>query len=434
MVSLAIDIGASSGRLILSSQEESVRTLKEIHRFQTPSFQENGHIFWDAEVLFKEILLGLKKVKEAGQLPERIGIDTFGVDYALLDQDGALLGPVSSYRDERTLKAKASFLTPETIFEESGIQPQSFDTVYQLACDKENGLLAKAKHLIFLPSYLAYRLTGVLQNERSIVSTSGLFDARRDDYSPKLLEALGLKSDFFAPLVEAGTLIGPFQKAIVDEVGFSAQVYAALEHDTASAFAGSLSETNEVLISSGTWSLLGSVLPKPIVSEEAYRAGFTNELSHRGEVRFLKNVTGMWMVSRLMKESPSPRAITEVVTLATEARGYPGFFDATDERLLNPDSMSKALLELLRERHFVLPKNEGELYYAVFHSLARSYALAIKQMSQLTGQTYSAIRIFGGGSKNELLNQLTSLESHLPVFRGPAEATAFGNIRSINAK
>jgi rhamnulokinase len=431
MIALAIDVGASSGRLILSFQEDGRPILKEVYRFQTPLIHNADHFFWDVEGLLREMIAGLKKVKEGGIFPERIGIDTFGVDYALLDDKGVLLAPVSSYRDERTIAAKANFLSPETIFQETGIQPQSFDTVYQLAADQASGILPRAKQLLFLPSYLAYRLTGVLQNERSIVSTSGLFDGRSNDYSPKLLGALHLTKAFFAPLVEAGTCIGPFKKEIADEVGFSAQVYAALEHDTASAFYGSGSKTHEVLISSGTWSLLGSIVGEPIVTSETYQAGFTNELSHKNEVRFLKNVTGMWMVNRLMKESPVSRPIAQVVGMARDGRDYLGYFDATDERLLNPDDMKAELLSLLRERHFALPKNEAELYYSVFHSLARSYALAIQQMSRLTGQNFSAIRIFGGGSKNELLNELTSAESRLPVFRGPVEATALGNIRSI---
>jgi len=428
---LAIDIGASSGRHILVHEEDGHVVLEELYRFTTPLFEKDGHFFWDVEALFREVVAGLKAAAQKGRIPERIGIDTFGVDYALLDGDDRLLSPIVSYRDERTLVAKKEFLTPETVFKETGIQPQSFDSVYQLYCDKKSGLLAKAKTLMFLPSYLAYRLSGVKQNERSILSTSALYDGGRNAYSSLILSSLGLKEEFFPPILEAGSKIGPLRGDVAKEIGYQADVYAALEHDTASAFYGSNAKANDVLISSGTWSLIGCVLKTPIVSQAVYESGFTNELSHQGEVRFLKNVTGMWMVNRLLKECPQYHGVIEAVEQARYST-YSGVFDATDPSLLNPKDMKASLLALLKKSQAPAPKNDEDIFYSVFHSLAVCYANAVKEMERLTGRQFTAILIFGGGSKNELLNELTSKETRLPVYRGPVEATALGNIRSIS--
>ena len=433
MVCLAVDIGATSARLIVSHEKNGAFSLEEIHRFKTPLVQEGeGHCHWDVEKLFSEILFGLKKAKELGEAPDRIGIDCFGVDYALLDENDRLIGDVTSYRDVRTFEAKKEFLTPEGLFLRNGVYPQNFDSVYQLYCDKQSGKLAKAKTFMMLASYLCYRLTGVKQNELSALSTSALLDERTGKLSEETLKDLGISSSLFPEIIPAGTKIGHFAEAVKQEVGYDAEVYAALEHDTASAFFGSGAERGALLLSSGTWSLLGCILPQPIITKEAYEKGFTNELSRPGEVRLLQNIMGMWVVNRL-KEELGIASFSEVTRLASEASAYPGVFDATDDSLSNPESMKDAVLALLTKDGYSAPKDNGELFYCVYHSLAKTYAKAAKGIEQITGSRFSSLCIFGGGVQAEILNRLTEEETNFPVKRGPSEATAIGVLKILFA-
>ena len=430
---LAIDVGATSGRHILAHRNAAgTLEIEEIYRFTTPLVQEeNEHCYWDVEKLFQEVLAGLKKAKELGKIPSRIGIDTFGVDYALLDAQDHLVGHVRSYRDARTASFRESFLSPKRVYELTGIQPHAFDTVYQLAADQASGKLQKASQAIMLPSYLAYLLTGKKQNELSILSTSALMDSRTYTFVPEIINALGITADFFPNPIEAGTKIGAFTAKVAEEVGYQADVYAALEHDTAAAFFGSGAKAGDALLSSGTWSLLGVVLDQPIVTEESYRLGLTNELSHRHEVRFLENITGMWLINRLMKEDPEKPDILTVVKEAEASQAYEGTLDVLEERLMNPESMKEMVDALLKENGCPAPKTFGERYYAIYHSLALCYRDAIRKLEAMTGKNFSALCVFGGGSKNHFLNELTSKVAALPVHTGPSEATAIGNILSI---
>ena len=402
----AVDIGATSGRLLLSSlSEEGKRSLEEVHRFKTPLVDDlDGHCHWDAAALFAEILAGLKKCRELGKEPYLLGIDSFGVDYALLDENDHLIGDVVSYRDARTSGVKERFMAPERLFELTGIQPMEFNSVYQLYLDRESGKLKKAKGLLFFPCYLAYLLTGKKVNELSIASTSGLLVPGGGSFSEEILAELG--------------------------IGFDLEVRAALSHDTAAAFLGSLAKEGEILISSGTWSLIGILSPEPCLSKEAFEKGFSNELSHPGEVRFLKNISGMWMANRLKAEILPDEPITKAVELARKS-SYEGHFDPTANELMNPSTMKEALDLLLRRGGYPLPKTPGDYFKAVYVSLAKEYARSAKELARLTSMTPRGVRIFGGGSKNLYLNELTAVETGLPVFTGPSEATGLGNILSI---
>lgn len=428
---LAIDIGASSGRHILAHKDEKgTLNLEEIYRFKTPLVQEgNGHCHWDVDELFFHVKEGLKKAKELGKIPTRLAIDCFGVDYALLDDKDQLVGEVVSYRDVRTEQAKKEFLTPLNLFLATGVAPQSFDTAYQLYCDKKSGKLAKAKTMLFLPSYLCYLLTGVKANEVSVASTGAILNARTTAYSYEVLHELDISRSFFPPLKEAGTKLGSFKKEIVDEIGYDAFVYLTLEHDTAAAFYGSGAHKDEILLSSGTWSLLGLMLDKPIITNAAYEDGFTNELNRKHEVRFLKNIMGMWLINNIQNEEKI-KTIQEVVTLARKGAGFDGVFDAADPSLLNPQSMKMATIALLR-KNGTPPQNISELLYAVYHSLAKSYAKAIKDLEKMTQRQFRSIRIFGGGVEAKILNDLTEKETGLKVNEGPSEATAIGNLKAI---
>ncbi len=425
---LAVDIGATSARHILAHFENGEMKLEEIHRFKTPLVQQGeGHCYWDVDILFEEILKGMKIAKDLGKAPCKMGIDCFGVDYALLDENDKRIGLVQSYRDVRTFDAQKEFMTPLSLFLANGVYPQNFDSVYQLYCDKKNGKLQKAKTFMMLPSYLCYLLTGVKQNELSALSTSALLDERNEKPNTEILNLLGIDSNLIAPIVTAGSKIGTLNDEISAKVGYSCEVYATLEHDTAAAFHASGAEKGEVLLSSGTWSLLGCILPEPVIHERAYEAGFTNELSRPGEVRFLQNIMGMWIINR-MKDELEISSFGDITSSAKESSSYGGTFDVTDPRLSNPSSMKECVLSLLEEGGHAAPASNGELFYSVYHSLALGYKKAIANMEELTGVKAKGIRVFGGGVKAEILNSLTEETTGLKVSRGPEEATAIGNL------
>lgn len=428
---LAIDIGASSGRLILAHYGEANRlVLEEVHRFKNEIVVgDDGLSRWNVDLLVKEIVEGLKKVGKTGRIPERIGIDTFGVDYALLDENDKLYDGIVSYRDQRTEMAKKEFLTPETLFGLTGVYPHSFNTVYQLYDDQKRGRLERAKTLLMLPSYLAFVLTGKKTNELSIMSTTGLLDNETGELSLPILRNLEVDETIFAPLVEAGARIGDIKEELAKEIGFSSTVYAALEHDTAAAFYGAKRGKGELLLSSGTWSLMGTMRNEAEKGLDAFKADVTNELSYKGEIRFLKNITGMWMVNRLLLDLGEKDIIKAVEE--AKASAYEGTFDANDKRLANPFSMKEAIESVLAEKHD-LPKSNGDYFRAVFNALSDAYAVTMRQLEEMIGTKFSSIVVFGGGSKNEFLNYLTSIKTSLPVFKGPVEATAIGNILSIS--
>ena len=426
---LAVDIGATSARHIIAHLEDGQMRLEEIYRFKTPLVQEGeGHCHWDVDILFDEIIKGMRIAKELGKAPCKMGIDCFGVDYALLDENDERIGLVQSYRDVRTFAAQKEFMTPYSLFSSSGVYPQNFDSAYQLYCDSKSGKLAKAKTFMMLPSFLCYLLTGVKQNELSSLSTSALLDARTYKPSKEILSLLGIDDSLIAPIVNAGTKIGDLTKEMSAKVGYSCEVYATLEHDTAAAFYASNAKEGEALLSSGTWSLLGLVLPSPIICKEAYEAGFTNELSFPKQVRFLQNIMGMWIINR-MKDELQISSFGEITGSAKEGSCYEGYFDVTDSRLSNPESMKECVVALLKENGFAAPSNNGELFYSVYHSLALGYKKAIANMEKITGQKVKGICVFGGGVKAEILNSLTEKITGLPVSRGPEEATAIGNLK-----
>ena len=427
---LAVDIGATSARHVLGHRNPKTNEMEieEIYRFKTPLVSlGNGHCYWDVDKLFEEIVTGLKKAREIGKIPCRIGIDSFGVDYALLDGDDHLVDRVISYRDERTNAAKKEFLSPESLFKKTGIYPNAFNTIYQLYDDKKTGRLSKAKEALMLPSYLVYLLTGVKQNEISILSTSGLLDARTASFEPSLLSELGIDESFFPNPVKAGTVIGHFKKDIVSSLGYDAEVVCVLEHDTASAFYGSNTPKGYAYLSSGTWSLFGGLLDRPIVTDEAFEKSFSNELSLPSEVRFLSNIMGMWVVNRLVSEMPSVDNVLQAVELA-KSSSYSDYFPMNDERLFNPSSMKEAVLSLLKEKGAKEIASEGDLFRAVYLSLAYSYKDALVGLEAMTGERFEGISIFGGGVQNRFLDDLVERIVGRPVYLGPSEATSLGNL------
>ena len=428
---LAIDIGATSGRHIIGYYLKNELIIEEIYRFQTKIIKENDHFYWDIDDLFENVLKGLQVAKELKKIPSRIGIDTFGVDYVLLDADLEAIYPVYSYRDNRGYRVMQSLNSNEEMFFLTGVQPLGYNTIYQLLDDKRTGRLKNAKHFLMLSSYLTYLLTGVLNNEYSSLSTTGIIDTRTKRPVDKIMNMLNVKRDFLVKPIASGTLIGKFKDAIAKTVGYQAQVYASLQHDTASSFFGSNAKDDSILLSSGTWSLIGVNLIHPIINESAYRDGLSNELGIKNTIRFLKNITGMWLINELIKENTKHIDIKEAVLLAEANRHYDGTFNVNDQTLHSPKNLKQKIIKLLLASGYQEPGNDGELYFSVFHSLALLYNKTILDLEKITKKKYQTITVFGGGVKNELLNNLIEEITGLKVIKGPIESTALGNIMSI---
>ena len=424
---LAIDIGASSGRHILGCVQNGKIELEEIYRFENGIETDNGRLIWNLAHLLREVKAGIAKCKTIGKLPKTVAIDTWGVDYVLLDETGGEILPAVSYRDGRTAAvqdAAHALLSPETLYAHTGIQHQNFNTLYQLFCDKQSGKLQNAAHFLMMPEYLSYKLTGVMKNEYTNATTTGLVNAKSKQWDPALLDALGLPKSLFLPLSMPGTPIGDFSEAVQKELGFNAAVLLAPSHDTASAVAACPLEEESVYLSSGTWSLIGAETEEPILCEKARIANFTNEGGVEYRFRFLKNIMGMWLFQNIRKEMNRRFTYDEMMHMAMES-GYRKTFDCNDPSLTAPESMIGAIRSLLGEDLAI-----GDLLSAVYHSLATSYRIAVEEIEALSGKRIRQILIVGGGSKDRYLNALTAHTTGKTVVTGLCEATALGNLLS----
>ena len=430
---LAIDIGASSGRHILGWMENGVLKTEEIYRFPNGMISRNGTEVWDTDALLRHILEGLRRCKESGRIPSTIGIDTWGVDYVLLGENGARLGEAVAYRDPRTagMPEKLEQTLPfKRAYAISGIARESFNTVYQLMADFEKDPARQnAAQLLFMPCYLSYLLTGRARNEYTIASTSGLLDAETRQFAPEILNAAGIPGHLFPdPPAMPGTILGPLRPEIAGQIGYQTDVMLTASHDTASAFHAVPCQPGDAILSSGTWSLLGTVLPRPIRTDAARLSGFTNEGGADG-ILFLRNICGLWILQSLRREFGGDISFSEMTDLAEQGSSYEPVIDTGNSRFLNPASMQEEILSALREQGAPLPAGRQELLYCVNHSLAASYAEAILQMQAVTGTPVTRLTIVGGGGQNKLLNRLTARETALPVTLGPTEGTAEGNLR-----
>lgn len=431
---LAIDIGASSGRHMLGWKENGHWNMEEVYRFPNAFRQQNGHDCWDVEALLQHILEGMKQCKMKGTIPATVAIDTWGVDYVLLDQNRQRLGNAVAYRDNRTqgmdrlLESRLSF---KQHYAYTGIAKQPYNTVYQLMADflEHPEYNQKASQLVFMPCYLTGLLCGKMENEYTIASTSGLLNAETKDWDETVIRAAGIPPAILAKKpVPPGTSLGYLSPEIAEKVGYNCQVVLTACHDTGSAFfAVPAKDQNAVYLSSGTWSLLGTMLPKPVLSTEALEAGFTNEGGVNG-IRFLQNIMGLWMLQRIRSEWKERLSFAEMASLAEQGTNYLPIVDATSQRFLNPDSMIGAVQEELTQSGQPLPQNDAQLLFCVNHSLAVCYARAVQKLQQLTGRCFTSLNIVGGGCNNQLLNRLTQEATGLPVTIGPSEATALGNL------
>ncbi|MDD5601596.1 MAG: rhamnulokinase [Candidatus Izemoplasmatales bacterium] len=428
---LAIDIGASSGRHVIAELDQGEIKLEVIYRFANHPIEKDGSLVWNIDELSFHVIEGLKQAKKLEKCPQSIGIDTFGVDYVCLDSNDQIIGDVYAYRDHRNFAARTAFsqmLNETTQYEITGIQPLVFNTIYQLYADKLSGKLAKARKIMMLPCYLGYYLTGRFQNEYTISSTSGLLNAQTSSWDSQLCGILELDRERFGPMVTPGEVIGKLRQEITKEIGYEATVMAVSSHDTASAVIGSLAAQDTAFLSSGTWSLIGVLENHPVLKEEARIRGFTNEGNYGKQIRFLKNIMGLWMVQEVRREMGNKHSYSEIAEMAASHSDYPGVVDVNDEGFLSPTSMIGAIHKQLQENGFMLPKTDGELYFSLFHSLALKYQASLLEIEQLTQRQITSINIVGGGSRNKLLNHLTEKYCKRPVIAGPIEATALGNI------
>lgn len=424
---LAVDIGASSGRHILGRISGGRMSLKEIYRFENGFTRQDGSLVWDIDSLEKHVTEGIIRCGQAGFCPESIAVDTWGVDYVLLDGSGGVIGPVYCYRDGRTEAAawETEKIIPfEELYGRTGIQKQSFNTVYQLWCDKKSGRLDAAARLLMIPDYLAWRLTGVMKSEYTNATTTGLVSAGKTGWDREITEALGYPEHIFLPLSMPGSEAGPLRKDIAERAGFDARVVLCASHDTASAVAACPLKEDFAYISSGTWSLIGMELSSPVINEGARRANFTNEGGVGMRVRFLKNYMGMWLLQGIRKDLGKRYTYDEMMEMAEESGEPAAWIDVNSPELTVPESMISAVRGLMGDKNAELPR----VINCVYHSLARSYRSAVEEIEKLTGRRCRGINIVGGGCSDVYLNRLTAGYTGLPVCAGPKEATAAGNI------
>ncbi len=428
---LAIDIGASSGRHIAYYKENEAWYSKEIHRFKNNILTKDNNLYWDMDNLKDNIVLGLKKAKEMGFAVLSLGIDTFGVDYALLDENDNLIRDIYCYQDRANIESKEEVLqdySEESLFALSGTYPQYFNTLFQLKRDQRLGHLQKTKTILFFASYLYFFLTGKKYNELSFASTSGLLEKESGDYSNELLSYLGLRKNQFAPFLSVGNVVGNLKEEIVNKVGYQTKCVMTFTHDTAASCFGASIKKGELFLSSGTWSLLGVMDDCYHTDEYSFRNGFSNELNESNQIRYLKNIVGMKLINQAKDEIEENMDIVKVVKLAEEGNDYPYIFDASDSRYLSPKNMKAEIENELSSKGYPLPKDASQLFYCIFHSLVVQYKKTIDKIEKQTGKNFDSICIFGGGNKNQLVNRMTEELTKKKVRLGPSEATSFGNV------
>lgn len=431
---LAIDMGASSGRLILGHLDKGRLELEEIHRFENGMIEKNGELCWDYQGIFKEIKEGLKKCVRAGKIPKSMGIDTWGVDFALVQNDGSLVGDTVGYRSSRTNgmdEEVAKIIPTDELYEKTGIQKAIYNTIYQLMAVKKNSPsdLEKADRLLLVPDYFNYLLTGRMCNEYTHATTTQLIDPYEKKWNLELIERLGYPVKLFQNIVTSGTLIGGLRKEIADEIGTDIEVAVVPSHDTASAvLAVPAWDDDFIFLSSGTWSLIGVESMEPDCSKKSMEYNFTNEGGFHYRYRYIKNITGLWLIQSIRHELDDQYSFAKIVEMAEEAKDFPSRIDVNADCFLAPKSMITAIKDYCKDSGQRIPNSVGELATVVYASLAEAYARAVLEIEEVKNRTYSRLHIVGGGSNAEYLNKLTAEATKKTVYTGPSEGTAIGNI------
>lgn len=426
---LAIDIGASSGRHLLGWMENGKMMTEEIYRFQNLpkeiTIDGKSHLTWDVSRLFEEILNGLKKASETGKIPVSVGIDTWGVDYVLLDEYDLPIGDVFCYRDSRTestideVHGKIPF---NELYGKTGIQFGSINTIYQLYSDKTNGKLDKAKSLLMLPDYFNFKLTGIKRQEYTNSTTTGMVNSKTHSWDLDIINKLGYKKELFSALTMPGTVIGEFTDTVSEYVGYKSKVILPATHDTASAVLAAPLDGETPYISSGTWSLLGVEQKRAHTDTVAMDANYSNEGSINQTFRLQKNIMGLWMIQQVRHETGDKYSFEELMNMAKKSTAKYEI-DVNDQRFLAPENMTQEICSAVGKELDV-----GDIAYVIYNNLAKSYAKALLDLENITGEKYTTLNIIGGGSKNSFLNELTAKYTKRKIITGPTEGTAIGNL------
>lgn len=430
---LGIDIGASSGRHILASLENGKMEIEEIYRFPNGMTDIGGEKCWDVDALFEEILTGLKKCKKIGKIPKSIGIDTWGVDFVLLDGNDKRLGNAVAYRDLRSSgmdNELSNIISRDELYSRTGIQKQIFNTIYQLEALKVKNpeLLDRAESMLMIPDYFNFLLTGEKKQEYTNATTGQLVSPDTKDWDYELIEKCGFPTAIFKSIIKPGTFVGTLKKEIVNKVGFDTKVIAPATHDTGSAVISVPSNDENVLyISSGTWSLMGTETMKAVTSKKACEYNLTNEGGFDYRFRLLKNIMGLWMIQSVKKEIGNNLSFGEICEGAKKA-SCDSVVDCNDDRFLAPGNMTDEVKAYCQETGQKEPCGIFEVARVIYRSLAKCYAKTIKEIESVTGVKYCSVNVVGGGANAEYLNELTAGETGLKVYYGPTEATAIGNV------
>lgn len=431
---IAIDIGASSGRHILGYIKDNKLQLEEVYRFSNGIKKVNDEYCWDLKNLFLEIKNGIKKCKEIGKIPKSIGIDTWAVDFVLLDENEEILGNTVAYRDDRTegiMEEVFKIIPQDMLYLYTGIQFQRFNTIYQLMAIKKKNPenLKKAKTFLMIPDYFNFLLTGKKVNEYTNATSTQLVNSFDKTWDDNILNSLEINKEMFQEIKLPKTNLGNLRSELVEEFGFDMEVILPATHDTGSAFISSVcNDEDSVYLSSGTWSLMGVENRFPICVPQSMNYNFTNEGGIDYKFRFLKNIMGLWIIQEVKRMYKDEYSFPELVIKAKEAECFQSVIDVNHDRFLNPENMIKEIQDYCRETNQDIPKSHGEVAYCVFNSLGISYGESVKELEEIFEKQYERINVFGGGCQNELLNQLIADRTNKEVLAGPVEATAIGNI------
>lgn len=436
---LAFDIGATSGRTILAKLEDNKLTLKELTRFPNKIINVQGKFYWDIFVLFEALKEGLRVAATENVKIDSLGIDTWGVDFAYVAEDGSLLGLPRSYRDPYTNGAPEKYfeiVSKKEVYGLTGIQIMNFNSLYQLFAAKLEGssALKVAKEILFMPDALSYLFSGEKVCEYTIASTSQLLNPKTKQFEASLFESMGVNPSIMGKLVMPGEVIGELSSEIKKEcrVDQKIAVVAVAGHDTASAVASVPAENERfAYLSSGTWSLMGIEVKDPIINDESYSLNFTNEGGVDGTTRFLKNITGMWLLEQCRKEwslDGSEYSYPEIVAMSHSVKGFQSMVDPDHSSFANPDSMVNAIVDYCKATGQKAPATHAEFIRCIFDSLALKYRQVLDCLNEIAPFEIEKLHVIGGGSQNKLLNQMTANSIGIPVVAGPAEATAIGNV------
>ena len=435
---LAIDLGASSGRGIVGSFDGSKLTLRENHRFSNDPVFVNGRFTWDILRIFFEIKNSITKTVIDGDNISTMGIDTWGVDYALIDKNGRMMANPTHYRDTRTVNITdyvKNFVSPEEIYKVTGIQAADFNTLNQLAAEKRDDadLIERADKMLFIPDLLNYFLTGKMATEYTIASTGMLLDAYKRDFAFELTDKIGVKRSLFAPLVKPCNNLGALLPQINEEVGKNnIKVVNVASHDTASAVIAVPAQNKDfIYISSGTWSLMGAELPEPLINDDTRIANLTNEGGAMDTIRFLKNIMGLWIIQesrRQWKREGNEYSFAQMEAWAKEATPFASIINPDYHTFNTPGNMPEKIREFCRITGQHVPETVGEVVRCIYESLALKYRYTVESIDRLMNKKTAMINVVGGGTKDKFLSQMTADACNVPVCAGPEEATAIGNL------